>query len=210
MKKLLCILTALLMAALLTACGSSSEKNAAGAGAPKQEAPSSAPAPKTQSGKTLVVYFSGTGNTKKLAGNAANVLGADVFEIQPAEPYTSADLNYNDKTSRATREQNDPSARPKIKNKIENFDQYDTVVLAYPIWWGQEPRIIDTFVESYDFSGKTIVPICTSGSSDIDRSAAALAVNTTGAATWKEGKRFEPDASNDTLGQCFQEIGLIE
>ena len=83
-------------------------------------------------------------------------------------------------------------------------------MLAYPIWWGQEPRIIDSFVESYDFSGKTIVPICTSGSSDIDRSAAALAINMTGAANWKEGKRFEPDTSNDTLGQCFQEIGLIE
>ena len=207
MKQLLSIITALFLMLAVIGCGSSAGTNADTDTAPKQE---TAAAPKTVPGKTLVVYFSGTGRTEALAKNAANVLGADVFEIQPAEPYTSEDLNYANLVARATREQNDPSARPKIANKIENFDQYDTIVLAYPIWWGQEPRIIDTFVESYDFSGKTIVPICTSGSSDIDRSAAALAINMTGAANWKEGKRFEPDTSNDTLGQCFQEIGLIE
>ena len=207
MKQLLSIITALFLMLAVIGCGSSAGTNADTDTAPKQE---TAAAPKTAPGKTLVVYFSGTGRTEALAKNAANVLGADVFEIQPAEPYTSEDLNYATLVARATREQNDPSARPKIANKIENFDQYDTIVLAYPIWWGQEPRIIDTFVESYDFSGKTIVPICTSGSSDIDRSAAALAINMTGAANWKEGKRFEPDTSNDTLGQCFQEIGLIE
>lgn len=208
MKKLLCIVTTLLMTVLLTACGSSPEKSAAGSTQPAQEA--AAPAPKAEPGKTLVVYFSGTGNTKVLATNAANVLGADLFAIRPAEPYTDADLNYNDKTTRATVEQNDLAARPQIENTIENFADYDTIVLAYPIWWGQEPRIMDTFVESYDFSGKTIAPICTSGSSDIDKSAAALSVNMTGAAAWKEGRRFESRTSADDLRQWFHQIGILK
>lgn len=208
MKKLLCIITTLLMTLLLTACGAPAEK-AADTAAP-QSAPSAAPAPKTEGSKILVVYFSGTGNTKVLASEAAQVLGADLFAIQPATPYTSEDLNYVNPASRATTEQRDTTTRPKIENRIENFADYDTVVLAYPIWWGQEPRIMDTFVESYDFSGKTVAPICTSGSSDIAQSAAALAARMTGAATWKEGKRFASGTSADDLAAWFRQIGLIK
>ncbi len=116
--------------------------------------------------KTLVVYFSCTGTTETLAEYAAEILGADICEIVPAKPYTEEDLAYYT-DGRADREQNDPKARPEISGEIENMDNYDTIILGYPIWHGQAPKIIYTFLESYDFSGKTIVPFCTSHSSGI-------------------------------------------
>ncbi len=138
---------------------------------------------------TLVVYFSCTGTTKGLAEVVAKELNADLYEIVPEEPYTLEDLDYNDKQSRSTKEMNDSSSRPAISGRIENMEQYKRIILAYPIWWGEAPRILSTFVESYDFSGKTVIPFCTSGSSGIGPSADKLET-LAGSGTWQKGKRF--------------------
>ena len=114
---------------------------------------------------TLVAYFSATGTTARAAHAIADAIGADLYEIAPAEPYTSADLNWNDRASRSSREMNDESCRPAIAGTVENMDAYDTVFVGFPVWWYVEPRIIDTFLESYDFAGKTVVPFATSGGS---------------------------------------------
>jgi flavodoxin len=148
--------------------------------------------------KVLVAYFSATNNTRPLAEYVADAAGADLYEITPAVPYTSADLNYNDSSTRATVEQNDASARPAISGSVENMADYDVVFIGYPIWWGQAPRIISTFLESYDLSGKTIIPFCTSGSSGIGSSATnlhSLAPN----ANWLAGQRFSSGTSRDTM-----------
>ena len=118
---------------------------------------------------TLVAYFSATGTTARAAHAIADAIGADLYEIAPAEPYTSADLNWNDRTSRSSREMNDESCRPAIADAVENMDAYDTVFVGFPVWWYVEPRIIDTFLESYDFAGKTVVPFATSGGSGLGR-----------------------------------------
>lgn len=115
--------------------------------------------------KTLVSYFSASGVTAKAAKTLAQALGADLYEIKPATPYTSDDLNWMNKKSRSSVEMNDPASRPEIADEVENMDQYDTVCIGFPIWWYIEPRIIDTFLESYDFSGKKLVPFATSGGS---------------------------------------------
>ena len=120
--------------------------------------------------RMLVVYFSATGNTESLAQTIAEVMGADIYEIVPEEPYTSEDLNYSDDSCRANQEMNDPGARPAIAGSVENMDEYDTILLGYPIWWGTMPRIINTFLDSYDLSGKTIMPFCTSGGTGITTS----------------------------------------
>lgn len=122
----------------------------------------------------LIVYFSATGNTEELAYKIADVTGSDIYEIVPEDPYTSEDLNYSDDSCRANQEMNDPDARPAIAGGIENIDEYSTIILGYPIWWGTMPRIINTFLDTYDLSGKTILPFCTSGSSGISASVSAL------------------------------------
>ena len=123
----------------------------------------------------LVAYFSATNTTEGVAEHIANGLGADLYEIVPEEAYTDADLNYNDDSSRSTIEMNDPSSRPAISGGVENMEQYDIVFIGYPIWWGEAPRIVSTFMESYDFSGKTLIPFCTSGGSGLGSSASNLA-----------------------------------
>ena len=146
---------------------------------------------------TLVVVFSRTGHTKSLAEYAADYLDADLFEIEAAVPYTDADIAYYT-NCRADQEQNDPTARPEIKGEVKNMEQYDTIVLAYPIWHGQAPKIIYTFLESYDFTGKTIIPFCTYASSGIGSSATnlhALAPD----AVWKDGRRFAIGTSKETV-----------
>ncbi len=114
----------------------------------------------------FVAYFSATGTTEGIAKHIQTILDADIYEIEAADPYTAADLNYNS-DCRANREQNDPKARPQITGSVTDMNKYDAIFLGYPIWWGQAPKIIYTFLESYDFSGKTIIPFCTSGSSGI-------------------------------------------
>ena len=158
--------------------------------------------------KILIAYFSATNNTEGIANHIKNILGddADLYEIAPETPYTSADLNYNS-DCRANREQNDASARPVISGGVEDMDQYEVIFLGYPIWWGEAPRIINTFLESYDLSGKTIVPFCTSGSSGIGSSASnlhSLASN----ATWLDGQRFSGGASRSTVESWVNGLGL--
>ena len=154
---------------------------------------------------TLVVVFSRTGNTKPLAQYAAEYLDADLFEIEAAVPYTDADIAYYT-NCRADREQSDPTARPAIANAVENIDRYSTVVIAYPIWHGQAPKIIYTFLESYDLSGKTIIPFCTSASSPLGTSASnlhALAPNS----VWKDGRRFAAGTSQATVEAWLKDLG---
>lgn len=151
----------------------------------------------TEKSGILVLYFSATGNTKLLAERIARLADADIAEIVPAQPYTAEDLNYHDRSTRASAEQNDSSARPAIAEDV-SLDGYSAVFLGYPIWWGQAPRILNTFVEAHDFSGITIIPFCTSGSSDIgssDDTLAALA----GSGNWLQGKRFAMSVSDDEL-----------
>lgn len=152
----------------------------------------------TVNSSTLVVYFSATGNTKAIAEDIAEGLQADIYEIVPEEPYTDADLNYNDDNSRSTLEMNDSSARPGISGTIDNFGQYTTIYLGYPIWWGEAPRIMDTFVESYDFTDKTVIPFCTSISSGIGSSANTLA-SLAGSGDWMSGQSFGESEDADTV-----------
>ena len=148
--------------------------------------------------KVLVAYFSATNTTEGVARRLAAGLGADLHEITPAVPYTSADLNYGDNSSRTSIEQNDPSARPAIRGAVEDMNQYDVVFIGYPIWWGQAPKIISTFLESYEWNGKNIVPFCTSGSSPIGSSATNLESLAYGA-DWLPGRRFSGGASQEEL-----------
>ena len=151
-----------------------------------------------QTGGTLVVYFSVTGNTQSVAEKIASVTGADIYEIKAALEYTDEDINYNDSDSRTSKEQNDSSARPEIGSEEISLDGYSTIYIGYPIWWGEEPRIMDTFAESYNFDGITVIPFCTSGSSGIGRSGQNLADNA-GSGNWIEGKRFGGGASEDEI-----------
>lgn len=157
--------------------------------------------------KTLVVYFSCTGTTKPLAEYAAEIIGADLYEIVAEDPYTEADLAYYT-NGRADQEQNDPDARSAISGGVENMDQYDTIIIGYPIWHGQSPRIISTFLESYDFSGKTILPFCTSHSSGIGSSADNLHVLCSDSTVWLEGKRFEAGTSKETIEEWLGNNGI--
>lgn len=179
---------------------------------PGTSKPDPAPAPQPtpepeQENRVLVAYFSATNNTEGVAGHISDALDADVYEIIPAVPYTSADLNYNDSSSRATVEMNDLNARPEISGSVRNMDDYDIIFLGYPIWWGQAPRIISTFLESYDFDGKTIVPFCTSVSSGIGSSASNLHGLTPGA-DWLPGQRFSAGASRNTVVSWINGLGL--
>ncbi len=146
----------------------------------------------------LVVFFSATGTTKSVAERIASITNADIYEIKAAQKYTEDDLNWHDSDSRTTREQNDKKVRPKIGSEPVSLEGYSTVFLGYPIWWGEEPRIMDTFAESYDFSGKTMIPFCTSGSSGIGSSGKNLEKLTSGA-TWLDGKRFGGSVSETDL-----------
>lgn len=164
-------------------------------------------APETQGSKVLVAYFSATGTTEGVAEHIANGLNADIYEIIPEEPYTDADLNYNDNNSRSTMEMNDPASRPAISSSVENMGQYDIVFIGFPIWWGEAPRIVSTFVESYDFSGKTVVPFCTSGGSGVGSSASNLEQLTSDAA-WMEGHRLNGSDSQETVMEWVNGLGL--
>lgn len=212
MKRICMLALSLFMLLCMAGCGSSDTSDS---GQRESGGKTSAPAqmadrPQTETGKTLVVYFSCTGNTKRAAQYVSDILGADLYEITPEVPYTSNDLNYHDETTRATVEQKDSSARPAIVGDVANFDQYNTVVLAFPIWWGQEPRILDTFMESHDLVGKTIVPMCTSNSSDMGSSADYLKALTKGSAKWLKGKRFPVNVTKEDINSWLNDIGLTK
>lgn len=137
--------------------------------------------------KILVAYFSASGVTAKAAQAIGEAVGGDLYEIAPGQPYTAADLNWNNQQSRSSLEMNDPACRPALATQVEHMDQYDTVFVGFPIWWGVEPRAVDTFLESYDFAGKTLVPFATSGGSAMPYAENHLRTQYP-ALSWNEGK----------------------
>lgn len=211
MKRFIAFFVALILSCSLSACNNSAEPK-------KTNTSSNNESAKTENGDStmnhtenatngiLIVYFSATGTTKPLAEYAADILNASIYEIVPDAPYTEEDLAYYT-NGRADREQNDPSARPAISGSISNMEDYDTIILGYPIWHGQAPRIINTFLESYDLSGKTILPFCTSHSSEIgssDINLHPLAEN----AEWLGGRRFSAGTSKEEISAWLDEMGI--
>ena len=157
--------------------------------------------------KILVAYFSASGVTEKAAEKLAKAANADLFEIKPVRPYTDADLNWMDKKSRSTIEMNDLSSRPDIAEKCSNMADYDTVFVGFPVWWYVEPRIIDTFLESYDFSGKTVIPFATSGGSGLGKTAENFKKILGANVTVKDGKMLNRTSETD-LKDWIKSLGL--
>lgn len=157
--------------------------------------------------KILVAYFSASGETKRLAATLAKAVGADLHEIQPKIPYTKADLNWQDKTSRSTVEMDDKSSRPEITGGVDNMETYDTVFVGFPIWWYIAPTIVNTFLEQYDLSGKTVVPFATSGGSGMGKTNQYLEGSCKGAVL-KEGKRFGSHAKEQELKDWVKGLGI--
>lgn len=227
MKKMLSLLLVVALCASIVACGNenksgndetvndtvineeNNEEETQAVQDDNQAAESTVAAEMKTESNILVVYFSATGSTKAIAESIADGLQADIYEIVPKEPYTDADLNYNDNNSRSTLEMNDTSVRPMISETVENFDQYDTVFLGYPIWWGEAPRILDTFVESYDFTGKTVIPFCTSASSGIGSSADTLE-KLAESGNWVDGQRFSKNESADKVLEWASQFETME
>ena len=210
MKSKIQITAALLLALMLalmiglTACGGAGEQ-ADTESEPQQE--EEITANEETGADTLVIYFSATGNTKGVAEKIADVTEADIYEIVPAVPYTDEDLDYGDETTRATAEQNDPDARPEIGGEDVDLSSCSTIFIGYPIWWGQAPRIMDTFAENHDFSGKTVIPFCTSGSSDIGQTGTGLGEKA-GSGDWQAGKRFAGGATEDEIRSWIESLEL--
>ncbi len=230
MKNRICIMLSFLLLFILTGCGNNGAVNGAestllqtdgqteqskdyeqeGSGTEMRESSEAVSEPEQESDmetKTLVVYFSATGTTKPLAEYAAEILNADLYEIVPEDPYTEEDLAYYT-NGRADQEQNDASARPAISGGVENMEEYDTILLGYPVWHGQAPRIVSTFLESYDFSGKTIIPFCTSHSSGIGSSADNLYPLCSDSTEWLEGRRFAGGTSRATMEEWLNDTGI--
>lgn len=155
--------------------------------------------------KVLVMYFSPTGITRKIAENATEVLSADIYEIVPEIPYSEEDLNYNT-NCRANREQEDASSRLKMMDRTINIGQYDTIVIGYQIWHGQAPKILNTFLESYDFSDKIIIPFCTSHGSSVGTSAINLQSVTSNTSIWLEGYRFNDTENKEEIQNWLSKV----
>ena len=233
MKKIFAILLMVTMLLSLAACGSTSSEpeikpdsassaidsntQAEADATPDTSVPSSSETSTEPSGdnsepsdsgsRVLIAYFSATGTTKKIAEYAADAASADLYEIVPAEPYTADDLNYNVSNCRANAEMNDPSSRPEISGGVTNMADYDIVFIGYPIWWGEAPRIVSTFIESYDFSGKTVIPFATSGDSGMggeDVLQAACSKET----KWLSGKRLSSRESMASVQKWVESLGL--
>ena len=228
MKKTLSLFLTVALALTLAACGSkggqaSNSSSPAPGDIPASTAPETPPADQRSdttptAGQTpegtddggkevLIAYFSATNNTENIANHLNDILDADLYEIVPEDPYTADDLDYNDSSSRSSQEMNDPDARPVISGSVDNMEQYDVIFLGYPIWWGEAPRIVNTFLESYDLSGKTIVPFCTSASSPMGSSATKLR-DLTGSATWLEGQRFSGGAAASEVRSWVDSLDL--
>lgn len=157
--------------------------------------------------KILVAYFSASGVTARAARKLAEVSGAELYEIKPAIPYTSADLNWMDKKSRSSIEMNDPSSRPGIAEGLPDMEKYDVVFVGFPIWWYVAPTIINTFLESYDFSGKTIIPFATSGGSNLGKTNDKLRPSCPGA-TLLDGKMLNGEVSESSLKKWMEDLEL--
>ena len=220
MKKLTALLLSVVLALSLAACGSAN-KPASSTTQPETSAPteqpessSTAPAesePETQpkTGKTLVVYYSASGNTERVAKDIAEAAGADLFEIVPTEVYTSDDLDWTNPDSRVSREHDDESLRdvPLTTTEVPDWDSYDTVFIGYPIWWGIAAWPVDTFVKNNDFTGKTVIPFATSSSSGMGQSGSLLA-DMAGTGDWQEGQRFSSGVSGDDVQSWVNGLGL--
>ena len=163
--------------------------------------------PTAETNDTIVVYFSRTNNTEKIADYIIAYTDSDSYEIEADVPYTDEDIEYNNSSCRANQEQNDKSVRPEIANPIESLEQYDVIYLGYPIWWGEEPRIIDTFLESYDFSDKTVIPFCTSASSGIATSEKNIS-KLVPVGNQLAGKRFSASASKESVCEWVDSLNL--
>ena len=220
MKKLTALLLSVVLVLSLAACGSAN-KPASSTTQPETSAPteqpessSTAPAesePETQpeTGKTLVIYYSASGNTERVAKDIAEAAGADLFEIVPTEVYTSEDLNWTNPDSRVSREHDDESLRdvPLTTTEVPDWDSYDTVFIGYPIWWGIAAWPVDTFVKNNDFTGKTVIPFATSSSSGMGQSGSLLA-DMAGTGEWQEGQRFSSGVSGDDVQSWVNGLGL--
>lgn len=160
-------------------------------------------------GRTLVVYYSATGNTEAVANYIAQATGGDLFELEPVDPYTDEDLNWTDENSRVVYEHDNEDARDVelVADTVDNWDEYDTVFIGYPIWWGIAAWPVDTFVEANDFTGKTVIPFCTSSSSDLGESGQLLA-EMAGTGDWQEGMRFRSSASEADVQEWLNGLGL--
>ena len=222
MKKLTALFLALAMIFALSACGTenatvtaspeaSAEPSAEASAEPSSE-PSETPADGgavSEGGNTLVVYFSATGHTETVAGYIADATGADVFVIEPSEPYTSDDLRWTDESSRVVQEYEDESLRDVelVSADVPDWDSYDTVFIGYPIWWGIAAWPVSSFVAANDFTGKTVVPFCTSSSSGLGDSGTLLE-EAAGSGTWLEGMRFSSAASESDVAEWLGTLGL--
>ena len=222
-EKLLTLSLAAVMALSLAACGgndSSADDQSANQtqeeAAPPADTEENTAAPESSGdgaaaadGNVLVVYYSASGNTETAANYIAQATGGDIFEITPAEPYTSDDLNWTDENSRVSREHEDESLRDVelTTTEVENWDSYDTVFIGYPIWWGIAAWPVDGFVEANDFSGKTVIPFCTSSSSGLSQSGELLA-QLAGTGDWQEGQRFRSSASQEDVNEWVDSLGL--
>ena len=206
MEKAIAILTSLLLIVGLVGCSGGKTSDSAGAGATTGESSATsetstdaAPTDSGQDGKkVLVVYFSATGTTKGVAEKIAAIENAELYEIKAAQEYSTADLDWNDEKSRTTLEQKDKKVRPAIGSEPLSLEGYSKIYVGFPIWWGEEPRILDTFVESYEFDGITMIPFCTSGGSDVGRSDKNLAERA-GSGDWHKGQRFGGNVSDEKL-----------
>lgn len=225
MKKLTALLLSIVLVLSLAACGSAN-KPASSTTQPETSAPTEQPAtepsessstapaesePETQpeTGKTLVVYYSASGNTERVAKDIAEAAGADLFEIVPTEVYTSDDLDWTNPDSRVSREHDDESLRdvPLTTTEVPDWDSYDTVFIGYPIWWGIAAWPVDTFVKNNDFTGKTVIPFATSSSSGMGQSGSLLA-DMAGTGEWQEGQRFSSGVSSDDVQSWVNGLGL--
>lgn len=225
-KKIAALLLSLSMIFALSACGSQNSGNTAEETQPGSvsteavtEAPTEAstemdteePSEDTESaeGKTLVVYYSATGNTEEAANYIAAATGADMLELVPVEPYTDEDLNYNDDGSRVVYEHDNPDARDieLVEFTVSDWESYDTVFIGYPIWWGIAAWPVDSFIEANDFTGKTVIPFCTSASSGLGESGELLA-EAAGTGEWLEGMRFSSSVSEEDVQTWLDELGL--
>lgn len=208
MKKLLFLLLSLAFILSLTACGSAGTKTSAPAASDRTEAQAAAPSD-AKAGKTLVVYYSASGNTERVAKDIAKTTGADLFAIVPADPYTKEDLNYRNEDSRVNKEHEDESLRniALTTTEVKDWDSYDTVFIGYPIWWHIAAWPVDGFVKANDFSGKTVIPFATSTSSGMEESGSLLA-KMARSGNWQAGERFASNASSAEVEKWVKSLGF--
>lgn len=219
MKKLFFIIMILSLIFALSACSGQNAENddspsdvadvpPSDGGNTEAEISSSDPSHETSGKKTIVVYFSATGNTKEAAAYIASATGGDLFELVPEAPYSSEDLNWNDENSRVVYEHEHPAERKAALTAatVDNFDEYDTVFIGYPIWWGIAAWPVDGFVEANDFTGKTVIPFCTSASSGLGGSGDLLK-EAAGTGSWMEGRRFSSGVSETEVAEWIQSLG---